>query len=64
MTQSLASSRSARAPGRASTTSRTSRPSGRASSSATRTDSGSTRSVTEISKYSASLAVPVGAALA
>ncbi len=39
-------------------------PGGSASSSATRTESGSTRCVTEISKYSASLAVPVEAALA
>ncbi len=64
MAQSLASSRSASDPAAASTTSSTSIPTGSASSRATRTASGSTRSLTASSTYSASLAVPVGAAFA
>ena len=59
-----ACSRSASAPGRATTTSTMSRPSGSAESSAARTSSGSHGRVMPISRYSASLAAPVGDALA
>ena len=54
--------RSGNEPPRASTTSSTSSPGGNDSSRAFRTASGSQCSITAISRYSASLAVPVGAA--
>ena len=59
-----ASSRSANVPGVAGTTATMSSPGGSAASSPSRTASGSHSRVSPISRNSASLAAPVGAALA